>query len=141
MKLTNAQLDILTNAIYEKVTTKVNAKVNTSEFNKLLKAEKKKCNYDKRLPILIESNELLDQINKLKERRNQLINDYKELDPVNRYSIVPTVANYDNTIKNNVLKTLYKEYPTKSQIKSEIILNSISGKNDLMETILDKFNL
>ena len=141
MKITNLQLEILTNAIYQKVEVKVNKKTNSAEFNKLLKAEKKEVKYDKRIKILKENEELLFQINILKERKSQLIADYKDIDNTNRYGSLPTISNYNNTIKNSVLKNLYKDYPNKSQIKSEIILNSISGKNDLMETILDKFNL
>ena len=141
MKITNLQLEILTNTIYQKVVDKVDKKTNSAEFNKLLKAEKKKVGYDKRIKILKENEELLSQINILKERRSQLIAEYKNIDNANKYGLLPTISNYDNTIKNNVLKNLYSDYPSKSQIKSEIILNSISGKNDLMETILEKFEL
>ena len=143
MKLTNLQLNVLVKALFDKIDKKAQEIFNKpSSYNKISNKIKKDMKYDKSMLFAEENQSIQEQINVLNNSRNELNKRYaKEVLNYN-YSSIPSVSSLENTLKNKIKDEIYKEFPTKTELESDVILLTLSGDGkEILEKLTKKYKL
>ena len=146
MKLTNLQLNVLVKALFDKIDKKAQEIFNKpSSYNKISNKIKKEMKYDKSILFAEENQSIQEQINVLNNSRNELNKRYaKEVLGLNsyNYSSIPSISSLENTLKNKIKDEIYKEFPTKTELESDVILLTISGDGkEILEKLTKKYKL
>ena len=145
MKLTNLQLNVLVKALFDKIDKKAQEIFNKpSSYNKISNKIKKEMKYDKSMLFAEENQSIQEQINVLNNSRNELYKRYaKEVLGLNSYNYyIPSVSSLENTLKNKIKDEIYKEFPTKTELESDVILLTLSGDGkEILEKLTKKYKL
>jgi len=139
-KLTTRELEVVTNSIYKKVEDRKEQFKTTEDYNDIVEQVKVQLKYSEILPLVQEYKAINEEINELNSRKNDIGSEIRTI----RGGMATTP--YDeqglNNIANNAItKEIDKLYPTKKDIESDIILLSVSGSNDIINSIITKYNL
>ena len=144
MRLTNKQLEVVINNIESKITNKI--KEDTEGFNKFLKDS----SYSNMEKLVLEREKLQVKIDKLKEQQEELKAQQEELDTKGKnitksnsrwYSLPGDKEELLQTYKGNFFNEKRKNFPTRSEIESDIILMSLSKEENPIEQLLTKYSL
>ena len=144
MKLTNLQLNVLVKALFDKIDKKAQEIFNKpSSYNKISNKIKKDMKYDKSMLFAEENQSIQEQINVLNNSRNELNKRYaKEGLGLNSYYSIPSVSSLENTLKNKIKDEIYKEFPTRTELESDVILLTLSGDGkEILEKLTKKYKL
>ena len=145
MKLTNLQLGVLVKVLYDKIDRKVEDIFNkTSSYNRIANKIKKEIKYDKVMLFVEENRSIQEQINTLNNSRNELNKRYSKevLGLNNYYSSIPTVESLEGQLKNKIRTEIYKDFPTRTDLESDIILLTLSGDGkEILEKLTKKYKL
>jgi len=140
-KLTTKELEVVTNSIYIKVEEKIKQFKTTEDYNLLVEKIKEQLKYTEILSLIQDYKNILKEIEVLNLTKGEVIvkiralrNDRLSTIPYEEYTL-------DNIINNAVSKEINKLYPTKKDIETDIILLSISGSNNIIYSIINKYNL
>ena len=138
MKLTNLQLGVLVKALYDKIDRKAEDIFNKpSSYNRIANKIKKEIKYDKAMLFAEENRSIQEQINALNRRYSKEV-----LGLNNYYSVIPTVESLESQLKNKIKTEIYKDFPTKTDLESDIILLTLSGDGkEILEKLTKKYKL
>lgn len=139
MKLTNYQLDILTDEIYKAVNDKIKKYKNSKSFKKEL--EKYEKENSEIIDLIKQYENNIDTINRLQESQNIIKENIIKKGNYRRYTQPTSVKQFIENKKNDIISKFYQNFPSRQTIKSQIVLLNLSGSKDIIKNIKDKFNL
>lgn len=144
MKLTNLQLEILAKSVYQKVLDKINKIKESSVFLKKYAEISKKENLSEKLRYSEEDLIISNKINKLELKRQKLTNEYRDqfkIENNTSWYTIPEKSKHIVGVETKTINQLTSHLPTFNDVKSAIVLHSIQGSGDVIESILKKFKL
>lgn len=145
MKLTNLQLSVLVNTLYNKVQEKLVAlKANTKLVNSAEAKAKKEMKYSEKEKYAKTYDTLTSKKDKIQDKMNNLKKEYiKKILKGNYYygNPIRTIEELNVELENNIEKILLKDLPTREDIQSDIVLLSINGSKDILTEVSKKYKL
>jgi len=140
-RLTTKELEVVTNSIYIKVEEKIKEFKTTEDYNTLVEQVKVQLKYSEILSLIQDYKNILKKIDGLNFTRSEVIMKIRAVRN-DKLNIVPYEEHtLDNIINSAISKEIDKLYPTKKDIETDIILLSVSGSNDIINSIINKYNL
>jgi hypothetical protein len=139
-KLSAKELRVVTNSIFEKVEVKKEQFKLTQEYLDIETIVKDEIKYSDLLSLITDYEHINNQISDLQNQKN-LIGLQINLLKVKNFSNPHNINSLNNIVKSKANIILQNNFPSKEKIEEEIILLSLSGNNDIINTILNKFNL
>lgn len=136
-KLSARELKVVTNSIFEKVEIKKEESKLTQEYLDVETTVKDEVKYSELISLIRDYQSIEKQIDELQNQRISMgvqMSSQKITYPYN-------VSSLDSIVEQKVNALLGNNFPTKAKIENEIILLSLSGSNDIITSILTKFNL
>lgn len=145
MKLTNLQLSVLVNTLYNKVQEKLVAlKANTKLVNSAEAKAKKEMKYSEKEKYAKTYDTLTSEKDKIQDKMNNLKEEYIEKILKGNYyygNPIRTIQELNVELENNIEKILLKDLPTREDIQSDIVLLSINGSKDILTEVSKKYKL
>lgn len=139
-KLTTRELEVVTNSIYKKVEYRKEQFKTTENYNDIVEQIKVQLKYSEILPLVQEYKAIDEEIKELNSRKNNISS--KIIAIRGGLSTTPYNEQGLNNITNSaIIKEIDKLFPTRKDIESDIILLSVSGSNDIINSIITKYNL
>jgi len=140
-KLTTKELEVVTNSIYKKVENKIEQFKTTEDYTVLAEQVKEQLRYAEILSLIQDYKDASEKIEKLNSIKSIIISEISTIRN-NKFGVVPYEKHaLDNIINSAISKEIDKLYPTKKDIENDIILLSVSGSNDIINSIINKYNL
>lgn len=140
MKLTNIQLGVLTDSIYNKVQEKLATYKQTRPYQAILAQTKLDNHFDKISELIEAKQNLNKEREKISALEASISNAYTTLTGKPSYNMpvnIDTLKNKMNTLATEKVT----DFPSKSQIQSDIVLSTIEGNADILSRLLTKYNL
>ena len=139
-KLTTRELEVVTNSIYKKVEDRKKQFETTEDYNDIVEKVKVQLRYSEILPLVQEYKAIDEEIKELNSRKNNVSSKIITIRGV--LATTPySEQGLDNITNSLVIREVDKLYPTRKDIESDIILLSVSGSNDIINSIITKYNL
>ena len=145
-RLTTRELNVVTEAVYKRIDAKKVEFKLTLEYAKILAEAKSDTEYDELLTLIKDYEQLSEQINIITKQRKKLEITIKTISDANQthsgyYHYITSVSALDVILNNRISKDVDKNFPTIKDIEAEIIMMSVSGTTDIVNKILEKYNL
>lgn len=142
MKLTNLQLQILTDAFMRKVDAKVDEFKKGKEYKSLEKEISTASDVKRLKHIQQETVDIQKQIDDLSKRQRKLTFEGNELlgNYSYRYSNI-TNDRVERYVADQVAKKINNKFPTRKDVESAIILKSIEKSDNIMQALSDEFKI
>lgn len=139
MKLTNYQLNILTDEIYKSVKDKIKKYENSKSFKREL--DKYIKEHSEVIELVEEYENVNNSINELKSHLLKLKNDIIEKGNYKFYSCPTSVELLIKRKTEDIISEFSKDLPSKQSIKSQIVLLNLNGSKDIIKAVKQVFNL
>lgn len=135
MKLTNRQIDVLVDKVFNEVSLPI-IEENNEKIKNFIPSEKIQYFKDKK-----EYDELVEKITLLEDTKEDILNKYKHKKYLGyNFSYNPMSSSKEFTAHLAKESISLREYPSKTQIEAEIILIGAEGIKDLIQEFKTKYN-
>lgn len=137
--LTNLQLQILSNEIYSRIELKKEEYKKTAEYAKIVEKAKKDISYEERIALINKYQKISNKIDELEQELSIVKDAYQTKYHKNYlYNLGDALA--EDALRIAVEKNI-TQFPTKAKIESDIVLASLSGAENIIEAVLNKYAL
>lgn len=141
MKLTNLQLQVVTKNILGKINTKKEEFKTTPEYAEIEAQVKLDNHYTQELAWTQRKEEINDLYTQLNAEIAQIDRDYKTLNGLKFGSVHYDVDTLEKKIQKKIFDKVSERFPSQEQIETDIVLSTIDGNADFINSILAKYNL
>lgn len=141
MKLTNKQLIVIVETIAKRVNEKIDKYMTSAEGVKKFAAFKKKRKFVEASKILKEYEDNTEKIEALKEKNFELKDKYFNITKQPRWTSLSTVEDLEKQLRNEFKKEKFDKYSNKQEIEAQVILASMHGSKNLIETVIKELNI
>lgn len=141
MKLTNKQLTVIVEAIVKKVNEKVDKYMASAEGVKKFADFKKKRKFTETSKILKEYENNVKKIEALKEKNSELRDKYYNITKQPRWTALSTAKGLEEQLKDAFKREELNNYADRQEIESQVILASMNGSKNLIETVMKELKI
>src|SRR5690554_4720934 len=141
MKLTNKQLTVVVEAIAKKVNEKIDKYMTSAEGVKKFADFKKKRKFAEASKILKEYENNVKKIEDLRKKNSELKDKYFNNTKQPRWTVLGTVKGLEEQLKDAFKREEFNNYADRQEIESQVILASMNGSKNLIETVMKELKI